>query len=72
MADSAITNPFRIGNEGILPVYNIESQWLIEKAREMMLDGTPMTWDVQEVDVHHPIRVIPKTSRLGLGYRVSI
>jgi hypothetical protein len=32
-SDSIISNPFRITNEGNLPIYNVKQDWLIEKFR---------------------------------------
>ena len=34
-SDSIISNPFRITNEGNLPIYNVKQDWLIEKFRGM-------------------------------------
>ena len=32
-SDSLIDTPFRVTNEGILPIYNIGQKWLLEQAR---------------------------------------
>src|SRR5438046_2809079 len=38
-SDSVIDTPFRVTNESLLPVYNVQQMWMLEKQRVTTLDG---------------------------------
>jgi hypothetical protein len=59
-AESVISNTFRLTNEGILAIYNVKPQWLIEKRRAYMLDGSPSLWEVGSIDETRPDQIFPK------------
>src|SRR5713101_3798677 len=50
-SDSVINTPFRVTNESpLLPVYNVQQEWLLETQRGYTLDG-------EELGVHYVERI---------------